>query len=284
MAVNTPERLREIPSPSEKDWQKDDEEDFFLLDPDRERDALPQPFRMIRKLLMQVFESAMEIIERREMLRELGTLIFSLSWQVTGRANCLALSGKYIFVGLSMGLTAFSKGNLKDVCAWDAAKTEICAIHASDLGNECHVLLAPVFLWQADISQRSACVEVVLSRRGDYAGILLQGKCRDCCVWRFLCSQRGGSSNVFEICKCSGYLGLCYNHAKSLLQLTELPLPLPVPSSVWIRTDPKSELFGTGQCSSQLPGGSVKAHFPLQNYQTQFFLWFAMAHFYTGKM
>ncbi|NWV68216.1 WDR93 protein, partial [Malurus elegans] len=200
--VNTPERLREIPSPSEKDWQKDDEEDFFLLDPDRERDALPQPFRMIRKLLMQVFESAMEIIERREMLREAQNLKVqprkcfpTASFQVTGRANCLALSGKYIFVGLSMGLTAFSKGNLKDVCAWDAAKTEVCAIHASDLGNECHVLLAvdemglvwllffhkdsflltKVLNEVADISQRSACVEVVLSRRGDYAGILLQG-------------------------------------------------------------------------------------------------------------
>lgn len=59
-----------IPPPSEKDWQKEDEENFFLLDPDRKRDVLPQPFRMINKLVMQVFESAMEIIERKEMLRE----------------------------------------------------------------------------------------------------------------------------------------------------------------------------------------------------------------------
>lgn len=45
-------------------------------------------------------------------------------------------------MGLSVGLAAFSRCDLKDVCAWDAAQTEICAIHASALGNECHVLLA----------------------------------------------------------------------------------------------------------------------------------------------
>ncbi|NWW19147.1 WDR93 protein, partial [Falcunculus frontatus] len=199
--VNTRKHPLGIPPPSEKDWPKD-EENFFLLDPDRERDALPQPFRMINKLVMQVFESAMEIIERREMLREAQKLKVqpqkcfpTAEFQVTERANCLAVSGKYIFVGLSEGLAAFSTGDFKDVCAWDAAKTEICAIHALDLGNECHVLLAVdemglVWLFcfhkesfllvkvlneVEDISQRSTCVEEVLSRGGDYAGILLQG-------------------------------------------------------------------------------------------------------------
>ncbi|NXC09083.1 WDR93 protein, partial [Orthonyx spaldingii] len=200
--VNTRKHLLEIPPPSEKDWPREDEDNFFLLDPDRKRDALPQPFRMIHKLVMQVFESAMEIIERREMLREARKLKVqpkkcfpTAEFQVTERANCLAVSGKHIFVGLSVGLAAFSMCDFKDVCAWDADKTEICAIHALHLGNECHVLLAVdemglVWLFcfhkerfllikilneVEDISQRSTCVEVVLSRGGDYAGILLQG-------------------------------------------------------------------------------------------------------------
>ncbi|NXH26281.1 WDR93 protein, partial [Myiagra hebetior] len=198
---NTRKHPLGIPPPSEKDWPKD-EEDFFLLDPDRERDALPQPFRMINKLVMQVFESAMEIIERRETLREAQKVKVqpqkcfpTAEFQVTERANCLAASGKYVFVGLSGGLAAFNTCDCKDVCAWDAAKTEICAIHAMDLGKECHVLLAVdemglVWLFcfhkesfllvkilneAEDISQRSTCVEEVLSRGGDYAGILLQG-------------------------------------------------------------------------------------------------------------
>ncbi|NXC34561.1 WDR93 protein, partial [Campylorhamphus procurvoides] len=192
----------EIPPPSEKDWIRDDEEDFFLQDPDRKRDALPQPFRMVNKLVMQVFESAMEIIERRQMLQKAQKLKVqptkcfpTAEFQVTGRANCLAVSGKYIFVGLSVGLSAFNTCNYKDVGAWDAVKTEICAIHASDLGNECHVLLAvdemglvrlfcfhkesflliKVLNEVGDISKRSTCVEVVLSPGGDYAGVLLQG-------------------------------------------------------------------------------------------------------------
>ncbi|NWW32592.1 WDR93 protein, partial [Panurus biarmicus] len=200
--VNTPKDPLGNPPPSEKDWPKEDEEDFFLLDPNRKRDVLPQLSRMINKLVMQVFESAMEIIERRAMLREAQKLKVQPKkcfptdeFQVTERANCLAVSGKYIFVGLSMGLAAFNRCDFRDVCAWDEAKTEICAIHASDLGNECHILLAVDEMGLAwlfcfhkksfllikilneveDISQRSTCVEVVLSRGGDYAGILLQG-------------------------------------------------------------------------------------------------------------
>ncbi|NXJ41630.1 WDR93 protein, partial [Ciconia maguari] len=192
----------EIPPPSEEDWLKDDEEDFFLQDPDRKRDALPQPFRMINKLVMLVFENAMEIIERREMLREAQKLKVqptkcfpTAEFQVTGRANCLAVSGKYIFVGLSVGLAAFKVSDCKEVCAWDAVQTEICANHALDLGNERHVLLAVdemglVWLFcfhkesfllikilneVEDISKRNTCVEVVLSPGGDYAGVLLQG-------------------------------------------------------------------------------------------------------------
>ncbi|NXO31656.1 WDR93 protein, partial [Cisticola juncidis] len=197
--LNTQKHPLGIPPPSEKDWPKEEEENFFLLDPDRKRDVLPQ---MIDKLVTQVFESAMEIIGRREMLQEAQNLKVqppkcfpTAEFQVTERANCLAVSGKYIFVGLSVGLAAFSTCDLKDVCAWNAAKTEICAIHASDLGNQGHVLLAVDEMGLAwlfcfhkesfllvkilneveDISQRSLCVEVVLSRGGDYAGILLQG-------------------------------------------------------------------------------------------------------------
>lgn len=37
----------EVPSPTEKDWSKDDEEDYVFKDPDEELDSLPQPYRMI---------------------------------------------------------------------------------------------------------------------------------------------------------------------------------------------------------------------------------------------
>ncbi|NXJ75075.1 WDR93 protein, partial [Trogon melanurus] len=192
----------EIPPPSEKDWPKEDKEDFFLQDPDQMRDALPQPFRMINFFLMLVFENAMEVIERREMLQEAEKLkvqptkcLPTAEFQVPGRANCLSVSGKYVFVGLSMGLAAFKVFDCKFFFAWDAAKREICAIHSSDLVFFCHVLFAVDemgLVWllcfykeslllvkilneMEDISQQSRCVEVVLSARGYYAGVLLQG-------------------------------------------------------------------------------------------------------------
>ncbi|NXO02817.1 WDR93 protein, partial [Rhinopomastus cyanomelas] len=191
----------EIPPPSEKDWLKE-EEDFFLQDPNQKCDVLPQPFRIIIRLVMLVFQSAMEIIERMEMLREEEKLkvqptkcFLTIEFQVTGSANCLAASGKYIFVGVSVGLATFRVSDCKEVCVCDTVNTDICAIHASDLGNELYVLLAVdkmgiVWLFcfhkerfllvkilneMEDITKRSTCVEVVLSPGGDYAGVLLQG-------------------------------------------------------------------------------------------------------------
>uniref|UniRef100_A0A8C3RIP0 WD repeat domain 93 n=1 Tax=Chelydra serpentina TaxID=8475 RepID=A0A8C3RIP0_CHESE len=139
----------EIPPPSEKDWiKKDEEENFFLQDPDQIFDSLPQPFRMINKLVKLVFEQAWEIIEKKEALREAQTLkvqptlyLPTAEFQVMGRANCLAASGQHVFVGLSTGLAVFNTPNCKRVCAWESAKLEICAIHASNLGNETHLLV-----------------------------------------------------------------------------------------------------------------------------------------------
>uniref|UniRef100_K7G1J7 WD repeat domain 93 n=1 Tax=Pelodiscus sinensis TaxID=13735 RepID=K7G1J7_PELSI len=139
----------EIPPPSEKDWiKKDEEENFFLQDPDQTFDSLPQPFRMINKLVTLVFEQAWEIIEKREALQEAQTLkvqptsyLPTAEFQVMGRANCLAASGQHVFVGLSTGLAVFNMPTCKQVCVWESAKLEICAIRASNLGNETHLLI-----------------------------------------------------------------------------------------------------------------------------------------------
>lgn len=75
------------------------------------------------------------------------------------------MSGKYVFVGVSEGLAAFSTCDFKDVSAWDAAKTEICAIHALDLGNECHVLLA--------VDEMGSCAVDFLALAGDNCALEL---------------------------------------------------------------------------------------------------------------
>ncbi|XP_031361589.2 WD repeat-containing protein 93 [Lonchura striata] len=249
MAVNTRKHPLGIPPPSGKDWPKEDEENFFLLDPDRKRDVLPQPFRMINNLVMQVFESALEIIGKREMPQEAQNrkvqpqkCFPTGEFQVTERANCLAVSGKHVFVGLSVGLAAFNTCDFKDVCAWDAAKTEICAIHASHLGNECHVLIAVDEMGLAwlfcfhkesfllikilnevqDISQQSPCVEVVLSRGGEYAGILLQDSTK---AWLEI-YQLPKDSWLTEMGKNTGAAEeLACSERRSSCSSVELPVP-----------------------------------------------------------
>lgn len=60
----------EVPSPTEKDWSKDDEEDWVFKGPDQEQDSLPQPYRMINKLVNFLFDHSWEIIEERDASRK----------------------------------------------------------------------------------------------------------------------------------------------------------------------------------------------------------------------
>lgn len=52
------------------------------------------------------------------------------------------MSGTCIFAGLSVGLAAFKLPDCEELCAWDAGSAEICAVRASHVGSELHVLLA----------------------------------------------------------------------------------------------------------------------------------------------
>ncbi|KAJ6662820.1 hypothetical protein lerEdw1_011024 [Lerista edwardsae] len=200
----------EIPPPTEKDWiKKDEEEDIFLKDPHQAVDSLPQPYRMINKLLGLIFDQAWEVIaglDRQEIKKQLlAPTLYQPSdgFQVVGRANCLAAAGDYIFIGLSTGLSVFSMPQREKLFSWDAVRLEVCAIRTTDLGNGSHLVgsvdemgIARLFYFiketilhikainevQEDVSKRTTCAELELSRGGDYAAFLLQGKSRRACI------------------------------------------------------------------------------------------------------
>lgn len=46
-----------------------EDEDDYITDPDQLKDPLPQPYRMIDKVLSQMVEGAWELIEQRENAR-----------------------------------------------------------------------------------------------------------------------------------------------------------------------------------------------------------------------
>nr|XP_054954958.1 WD repeat-containing protein 93 isoform X11 [Pan paniscus] len=191
----------ELPPPTEKDWPKDDEQDHVLVDPDEELDSLPQPYRMINKLVNLLFEQSWEIIEERNALREaessqiqptvyppLGEI------QLNKMPNCMAVSQDYVFIGGAKGFSIYNLYSAKQIYAWEKLKVDVTSIWATDLGNE--ILIAPVdemgiirlfyfykeglYLVKAinevdDTSKQTTCIKMEISQGGDFAAFLLQG-------------------------------------------------------------------------------------------------------------
>ncbi|XP_060223389.1 WD repeat-containing protein 93 [Meriones unguiculatus] len=191
----------EIPSPTETDWPKDDEKDFVFLDIDRELDSLPQPYRMINKVLNQLFDQSWEVIEEREALREieknrvLPTIYPPVTEiQINQMPGGMAVSQDYLFIGGAKGFSIYNLENFKRIYVWEKFKVDVVSIWATDLGNE--VLIVPVdemgivrffylykdslFLIKAinemdDVTKQSTCLKMEFSQGGDYAAFLLQG-------------------------------------------------------------------------------------------------------------
>ncbi|XP_037688960.1 WD repeat-containing protein 93 isoform X3 [Choloepus didactylus] len=196
----------EVPSPSEKDWSKDDEEDYVLKDPDQELDSLPQPYRMINKLVNLLFNRSWEVIEEKEAAREaersrIQPIVYPplVESKLNSMPKCMAISQDYVFIGEANGFSIYNLYNAKRIGAWEKLKVDVASIWATDLGSE--VLIAPVdemgvirlfyyykeslFLIKAinevdDASKQTTCVKMEVSLGGDFAAFLLQGS-RD--VW-----------------------------------------------------------------------------------------------------
>ncbi|XP_057575806.1 WD repeat-containing protein 93 isoform X3 [Hippopotamus amphibius kiboko] len=197
----TRKRTLEVPSPTEKDWSKDDEEDWVFKGPDQEQDSLPQPYRMIDKLVNFLFDRSWEIIEERDASRkaELSRIqptIYPplLESKLNKMPNCMAISQDYVFVGGTKGFSIYNLYNAKRLYVWEKFKLDVTSIWATDLGNE--ILIAPVdeigivrlfyfykdglYLIKAineadDTSKQTTCIKMEISKGGDFAAFLLQG-------------------------------------------------------------------------------------------------------------
>ncbi|KAE8618182.1 hypothetical protein XENTR_v10009302 [Xenopus tropicalis] len=194
----------EIPPGSERDWALDHDEDSFITDPDQALDMLPQPFRMIDKVVNHLIYQALEIININEHRREADKLRKKIEVhppvaeiQVSKRVNCLAAveSGTYLFVGHSDGLAVYNFPDCSWICSWETAKIEICSLSICHVKNELYLLAAvddmgigrflyfsedrlnvlKVINEPEDVSKRTICVTFKISAGGDYAGILLEG-------------------------------------------------------------------------------------------------------------
>ncbi|XP_006152859.1 WD repeat-containing protein 93 [Tupaia chinensis] len=201
MPISTRKGPLEVPSPTEKDWSKEDDEDYVLKDPDQGLDSLPQPYRMINKLVNLLFDRSWEIIEERDAVREAESSRVQptvyppfAEIQLNKKPNCMAISQDFVFIGEAKGFSIYNLYNAKQICVWEKLKVDVTSIWVTDLGSE--ILIAPVdelgiirlfflykdglFLIKAineadDTSKQTTCVKMEFSQGGDFAAFLLQG-------------------------------------------------------------------------------------------------------------
>ncbi|XP_004398358.1 PREDICTED: WD repeat-containing protein 93 isoform X1 [Odobenus rosmarus divergens] len=193
--------LLEVPSPTEKDWPKDDEDDYVFVDLGQEVDSLPQPYRMINKMVNLLFDKCWEVIQERDALRDVEfnrtqptTYPPLVESKLNKMPNCMAISQDYVFIGGAKGFSIYNLYNAKRIYIWEKLKVDVTSIWATDLGNE--ILIAPVdetgiarlfyfykdglFLIKAinevdDASKQTTCIKMEISQGGDFAAFLLQG-------------------------------------------------------------------------------------------------------------
>ncbi|XP_045564296.1 WD repeat-containing protein 93 isoform X2 [Salmo salar] len=213
----------DIPEPSDSS-QGDEEQELFLSDPDQLQDQLPQPFRMIDKVLDRLLDRAWDFISQRETARltEQANKAIPIM-QVSGdvklpvRTNCLACpeDGRYIFLGHPHGLSVMaqpqgiitaSSSSPYCVPVWQEDQVEITSLHITCLGEMAYLLaslddmgVARLFAYYSetshlikvmnetdDLNQRSVCVKFELSRGGDYgAATISYNGCQCLEVYRF---------------------------------------------------------------------------------------------------
>ncbi|KAM5172486.1 WD repeat-containing protein 93 [Mantella aurantiaca] len=194
----------DIPPGSEKDWASEEYEDYFLRDPDQARDSLPQPYRMIAKVVELLIDQAIEVIKINEQSREekklkkkTDILLPSAEIHVSRRVNCVAAgaNGTFLFVGLSEGLRVYSLSCGDWISGWEADKLEVCSLSVCQVKDQTYLIgtvddmgIARLFYFSEenlhfvkaineteDISKRTVCITLQLSHGGDYAGVLLEG-------------------------------------------------------------------------------------------------------------
>ncbi|KAF6079949.1 WD repeat domain 93 [Phyllostomus discolor] len=191
----------EVPAPTEKDWSKDEDRHHILKDPDEQQRSLPQPYRMINKLVDLVFSRSWEIIEERDRLREAElsriqptTYPPVFQSKLGNVPNCMAISQDYVFMGGAKGFSIYNLYNAKRVCVWDKMKVGVTSIWAEDLGSD--ILLAPVdemgvvrlfYIYKdslffiktinevEDTNKQTPCAKMEISHGGDFVAFLLQG-------------------------------------------------------------------------------------------------------------
>lgn len=135
--------------PSIDNFPLEDDEDY-ITDPDQLLDRLPQPYRMIDKVLSQWYDEVWQIIEKRENerleeSRRIRAPQYECSAQMEsqGRACCVcdSVDGRYIFIGLPRGLSAVDVQTQEKVASWEEESVDIHYVKAYLIGVQVYLVV-----------------------------------------------------------------------------------------------------------------------------------------------
>jgi len=196
----------DIPAPTISSLDSDEESGVFLLDPDQVIDTLPQPYRMIDKVIDQLLEHSWDVVTGRAKAREeeaqkIKPPVYSPANTIevfTGVTSmCHSGDIRYLFIGFESGdLVAFDAVSNAKIAEWRIKEYTACFdyIVCELIGPHVHLLLAiddmgfarlvlftnemflPVQLLneQPEGSPKSNALKVDVSHHGEYLGVVLQ--------------------------------------------------------------------------------------------------------------
>ncbi|KAH9500890.1 hypothetical protein Btru_069135 [Bulinus truncatus] len=202
MPIYIPKRATFSP-PANSDIEPENDNDF-LLDPDQLWDSLPQPYRMINKIISQVLDSVWEIIEKKEKTASEAAAIIPppsleqnkiLQGFETVTAMSSTAEGEFLLLGLPNGLAVIDAHTLDIINQWEDEYAEIVSIHSAQVGSDVHLILTidnlgtcRIFVYalynlfciktvnenapQAEV--KILCQKCEISQGGEYFGVVLE--------------------------------------------------------------------------------------------------------------
>ncbi|KAJ8304577.1 hypothetical protein KUTeg_018160 [Tegillarca granosa] len=180
-----------------------EDEDDYVTDPDQLKDTLPQPYRMLDKVLDKIVEDAWEEIEHREQLRiEESRKVRPPQYQSShelqeyGGATSISASidGKYIFIGMPNGIVVLEAVNHQEIVRWEEDKVEITKIDSFLISDQIYLIvslddmgfarlhifvgdnlfLVKVLNENQDNATKLIASKFEVSANGEYVGIVLE--------------------------------------------------------------------------------------------------------------
>lgn len=128
-----------------------EDEDDYITDPDQLKDPLPQPYRMIDKVLSQMVEGAWELIEQRENARlEESRKVKppqhenSKSLEYLKKCGCMTDSGDglYVFIGHSRGIIALDANTQEKMAVWEEDRVDLQYIKSHIMAPNIYLIVS----------------------------------------------------------------------------------------------------------------------------------------------